>query len=134
MVETGGRRKDPITGAHTRCSSQITKGVPLSIHLRCYWLAPAQFHSRSRQQKVPSNAGLPMKHRCPHSFNAGTKISPAATVHFLEKKPSGTVDERMIQIDCNTALDAGIYTFPFADGNKVRARYTFTYKWYPEND
>ncbi len=55
-------------------------------------------------------------------------------VHFLEKKPSGTVDERMIQIDCNTALDAGIYTFSFADGNKVKARYTFTYKWYPEKD
>ena len=55
-------------------------------------------------------------------------------VHFLEKKPSGTVEERMIQIDCNTALDAGIYTFSFADSNKVRARYTFTYKWYPEQD
>jgi uncharacterized protein (TIGR02246 family) len=55
-------------------------------------------------------------------------------VHFLEKKPSGTVDERMIQIDCNTALDAGIYTFSFADGNKVKARYSFTYKWYPEKE
>ncbi len=54
--------------------------------------------------------------------------------HFLEKKPSGTVDERMVQIDCNTALDTGIYTFSFADGNEVKARYTFTYKWYPERD
>lgn len=55
-------------------------------------------------------------------------------VHFLEKKPSGTVDERMIQINCDTAVDAGIYTFAFADGNTVKARYTFTYKWYPEED
>lgn len=54
--------------------------------------------------------------------------------HFLENKPSGSIDERMIQIDCNTALDAGIYTFSFADGNEVKARYTFTYKWYPEKD
>jgi uncharacterized protein (TIGR02246 family) len=52
--------------------------------------------------------------------------------HFLEKKPSGAVDERMIQIDCNTALDAGIYTFTFNDGNTVKARYTFTYKWFPD--
>jgi uncharacterized protein (TIGR02246 family) len=53
-------------------------------------------------------------------------------VHFLEQKPSGTVNERMIQIDCNTALDAGIYTFSFADGHTVKARYTFTYKWFPD--
>lgn len=55
-------------------------------------------------------------------------------VHFLEKKPSGAVDERMIQIDCTTAVDAGIYTFSFADGSEVKARYTFTYKWDPQAD
>jgi len=49
--------------------------------------------------------------------------------HFLEKKPSGTIDSRVIEIDCNTALDAGLYTFKFSDGSVVKARYTFTYKW-----
>jgi uncharacterized protein (TIGR02246 family) len=50
--------------------------------------------------------------------------------HFLEKRPSGVVDWRMIQIDCNTAIDAGLYTFTFgANGQQVKARYTFTYKW-----
>ncbi len=49
--------------------------------------------------------------------------------HFLEKRPSGQIDERTIFIDCNTAIDAGLYTFTFGDGSRVSARYSFTYKW-----
>jgi len=49
--------------------------------------------------------------------------------HFLQKKPSGKIDFRNIEIDCNTAIDAGLYTFTFSDGSQVKARYTFTYKW-----
>jgi|SRR5882724_1364656 len=49
--------------------------------------------------------------------------------HFLERKPFGTIDSRTIEIDCNTAVDAGLYTFKFGDGSEVKARYTFTYKW-----
>ncbi|MFV3307719.1 SgcJ/EcaC family oxidoreductase [Pseudomonas sp. NY15181] len=50
--------------------------------------------------------------------------------HFLENKPVGKIDWRMIQIDCNTAVDAGLYTFTFgATGAQVKARYTYTYKW-----
>ena len=49
--------------------------------------------------------------------------------HFLQKKPSGKIDFRSIKIDCNTAIDIGLYTFTFSDGNQVKARYTFTYKW-----
>jgi uncharacterized protein (TIGR02246 family) len=49
--------------------------------------------------------------------------------HFLEGKPFGTIDSRSIEIDCNSAVDAGLYTFKFADGKQVKARYTFTYKW-----
>lgn len=49
--------------------------------------------------------------------------------HFLQRKPVGTIDSRSIEIDCNTAIDAGLYTFAFADGSSVHARYTFTYKW-----
>ncbi|HSV19157.1 MAG TPA: SgcJ/EcaC family oxidoreductase [Casimicrobiaceae bacterium] len=50
-------------------------------------------------------------------------------VHFLENKPQGKIDSRTIQIDCNTAFDAGVYTFTFKDGSQVNARYTYTYKW-----
>jgi len=50
-------------------------------------------------------------------------------VEFLKKKPSGTIDQRFIEVDCNTALDAGIYTFRFGDGSEVKARYSYTYKW-----
>ena len=49
--------------------------------------------------------------------------------HFLQNKPVGTIDTRMIEIDCNTAIDSGLYTFKFGDGSVVKARYTFTYKW-----
>ncbi|MDH4563977.1 nuclear transport factor 2 family protein [Pseudomonas sp. BN411] len=50
--------------------------------------------------------------------------------HFLENKPVGKIDWRMIEIDCNSAVDAGLYTFTFgASGTQVKARYTYTYKW-----
>jgi uncharacterized protein (TIGR02246 family) len=49
--------------------------------------------------------------------------------HFLKRKPVGTIDSRTIEVDCNTALDAGLYTFKFGDGSSVQARYSFTYKW-----
>ncbi|WP_420915843.1 SgcJ/EcaC family oxidoreductase [Paraburkholderia monticola] len=49
--------------------------------------------------------------------------------HFLESKPVGTIDFRDIMIECNTAIDAGIYTFKLGDGSVVKARYTFTYAW-----
>jgi uncharacterized protein (TIGR02246 family) len=49
--------------------------------------------------------------------------------HFLERKPVGTIDSRTIEVDCKTAVDAGLYTFKFGDGSSVHARYTFTYKW-----
>src|SRR5215831_1859110 len=50
--------------------------------------------------------------------------------HFLENRPSGKIDMRFIEIGCNSAVDAGLYTFTFAKtGAKVSARYTFTYNW-----
>jgi uncharacterized protein (TIGR02246 family) len=48
---------------------------------------------------------------------------------FLKKKPVGKIDERAIRIDCNTALDVGLYTFRFGDGTQAKGRFTFTYKW-----
>lgn len=50
--------------------------------------------------------------------------------HFLEKKPAGKIDMRVIQLGCNYAVDAGLYTFTFGtNGATVAARYTFTYRW-----
>ena len=50
--------------------------------------------------------------------------------HFLENHPIGRIDSREIEIDCNTAVDAGLYTFTFQKtGASVKARYTYTYKW-----
>lgn len=48
--------------------------------------------------------------------------------HFLQRRPEGRIDDRMIDVDCNSATDSGLYTFRFADGTQVRARYTFSYK------
>jgi uncharacterized protein (TIGR02246 family) len=50
--------------------------------------------------------------------------------HFLEDRPSGRIDLRRIEIGCNYAVDAGLYTFTFArTGAVVQARYTYTYRW-----
>lgn len=49
--------------------------------------------------------------------------------HFLEGKPTGSIDTSHIVINCNDAMDVGTYTFKFADGSEVQGRYTFTYKW-----
>jgi uncharacterized protein (TIGR02246 family) len=49
--------------------------------------------------------------------------------HFLENKPVGSIDMRVIEIDCNSAVDTGLYTFRFGDGSEVKARYTYAYKW-----
>ncbi len=50
--------------------------------------------------------------------------------HFLENRPVGRIDSRTIEIDCNTAIDDGLYTFTFQKtGAQIKARYTFTYKW-----
>ncbi len=47
-----------------------------------------------------------------------------------EDEPFGRIDWRKIDIDCNTAVDVGLYTFTFRKtGSQVKARYTFTYKW-----
>lgn len=48
--------------------------------------------------------------------------------HFLKRRPEGRVDDRVIEVDCNSATDSGLYTFRFADGTQVKARYTFTWK------
>ncbi|KRB93733.1 SgcJ/EcaC family oxidoreductase [Noviherbaspirillum sp. Root189] len=50
--------------------------------------------------------------------------------HFLADRPSGKIDLRSMYLGCNSAVDAGLYTFTFArTGAVVSARYTYTYTW-----
>lgn len=50
--------------------------------------------------------------------------------HFLENRPSGRIDLRFVEIGCNSAVDAGLYTFAFArTGTAASGRYSFTYRW-----
>lgn len=49
---------------------------------------------------------------------------------FLKSEPSGKIDFRFIDIGCNYAVDAGLYTFTFGStGEVVPARYSFSYRW-----
>jgi uncharacterized protein (TIGR02246 family) len=62
------------------------------------------------------------------------RLTPAEKLdyfeHFLQSRPSGKIDLRFVDAACNTAVDAGLYTFTFgATGQVVHARYTFTYRW-----
>lgn len=62
------------------------------------------------------------------------RVTPAEKLdyfqHFLENQPSGKIDMRRIELGCNTAWDAGLYTFTFAKtGASVSGRYSYTYRW-----
>jgi len=50
--------------------------------------------------------------------------------HFLQNGPSGHIDRRFIRLGCNSAVDAGLYSFTFAKtGAVVHARYSYTYEF-----
>lgn len=54
-------------------------------------------------------------------------------VQFLEKKPRGNIDFRIIKIGCDSASDTGLYTFTLHDtqgkATKVSARYSYVYEY-----
>ena len=51
-------------------------------------------------------------------------------VDFLQKKPQGVLLEGKVLKGDDWALDAGIYEFTMgATGDKVKARYTYMYKY-----
>lgn len=64
--------------------------------------------------------------------SAQALLSPAEKLayfkRFLERRPTGHIDNRVIAIDCDTAVDAGTYTFSFADGSRLSAGYSLTYQ------
>jgi uncharacterized protein (TIGR02246 family) len=53
--------------------------------------------------------------------------------HFLAKHPRGKIDMRVVQLGCNTAVDAGTYTFSLMDEKgavqEVAARFTYVYSF-----
>lgn len=50
--------------------------------------------------------------------------------HFMQNGPSGSIDLSSIELGCNMAVDAGLYSFAFArTGAVVRGRYSFSYRW-----
>lgn len=49
-------------------------------------------------------------------------------VHFLAKGPNGKIDESNIRIFGDLAINSGVYTFTFANGDNVQARFTYVYK------
>jgi len=46
-------------------------------------------------------------------------------VNFLAKGPVGKIDEENIRTFGDVAINSGVYTFTFKDGQAVTARYTF---------
>lgn len=47
---------------------------------------------------------------------------------FLQRRPVVRIDSRHIDVDCDTAVDAGTYSFRFADGSHLTAGYSFSYQ------
>ena len=56
------------------------------------------------------------------------KKSKIISSTFLAKVPSGQIDESNVRIFNDLAINSGIYTFKFADGSSVKARFTYVYK------
>ena len=50
-------------------------------------------------------------------------------IHFLAKGPKGVINESNIRTFGNIAINSGIYTFTFSDGNSVQARFSYVYRW-----
>ena len=49
-------------------------------------------------------------------------------IHFLAKGPKGVINESNIRTFGDIAINSGIYTFTFSDGNSVQARFTYVYR------
>ncbi|MBH0192767.1 MAG: DUF4440 domain-containing protein [Nitrospira sp.] len=50
--------------------------------------------------------------------------------HFLKDRPYVHLKSPTFEIDCNTAIAEGLYTFTFKrTGDMVNARYNIVYKW-----
>lgn len=114
MAPTAGPKCDPIN------ESQVAL-------LFDRWNASLQTHDPRQvvANYAPHSILLPTVSNKPR-FSAEEKLDYFE--HFLHDGPVGKIDQRFIQVGCNTALDAGLYTFTFAKtGAMVKARYSYTY-------
>ena len=50
-------------------------------------------------------------------------------VAFLAKGPIGRIDDSNVRIYGDIAINSGIYTFTFANGSSVQARFSFVYRF-----
>ena len=49
-------------------------------------------------------------------------------VSFTAREPVGKINEANIRLLGDIAINSGVYTFTFADGLQVQARFTFVYR------
>lgn len=68
------------------------------------------------------------------TVSATPRLTPEARLDYFQKflrdRPTGKLDTHEVQSGCNEATAAGLYTFDFAaTGQRVAARYTFTYRF-----
>jgi uncharacterized protein (TIGR02246 family) len=47
---------------------------------------------------------------------------------FVGMVPTGVIDEANVRVFGDLAINSGLYTFTFADGSTVAARFTFVYR------
>ena len=50
-------------------------------------------------------------------------------VAFLAKGPIGRIDDSNVRIYGDIAINSGVYTFTFANGSSVQARFSFVYRF-----
>ncbi len=49
--------------------------------------------------------------------------------HFCAGGPVGKIDESNVRTFGQLAINSGVYTFTYADGSALQARFTFVYRW-----
>ena len=54
-------------------------------------------------------------------------------VEFLAKGPKGEINEANVRTFGDLAINSGVYTFNFNNGEAVSARFTFIYHWNGQN-
>ena len=52
--------------------------------------------------------------------------------HFLKKSPTGRLNHSNVRIFGDIAINSGVYTFAFSNGEEAQARFTFVYRKYGE--
>jgi len=127
-----------LTGCATHPASSTMQAMTASCHASSEQEIAALFDrwNQSLQTRDPQQV---VANYATHSILLPTvsnqpRLTPAEKLdyfqHFLANGPSGKIDMRFIELGCNTAVDAGLYTFTFAKtGAVVHARYTYTYRW-----